>query len=130
MNLKYILLFPFISSLCIVLNLYNGDILGIDCNYEYILWYIPPLLLFMYQLIKNKFSKTVIYKYICEILVCLFSIISNVYWRYAWIKDAKTNYRHRTEYYDTQCLLSAFLFNILYHQFQKEEFNRNIITNI
>jgi hypothetical protein len=75
----------------------------------------------MYQLVKNKFSKTVIYKYICEILVCLFSIISNVYWRYAWIKDAKTNYRHRTEYYDTQCLLSAFLFNILYYQFQKDE---------
>ena len=47
MNLKYILLFPFISSLCIVLNLYNGDILGIDCNYEYILWYIPPLYYFL-----------------------------------------------------------------------------------
>lgn len=36
MNPKYILFFPFISSLTIVLNLYNGDILGISCNFEYL----------------------------------------------------------------------------------------------
>ena len=129
MNIKYILIFPFISSLCIVLNLYNGDVLGIDCNFEYLLWYIPPLFLFIYKLIK-KFNQQNLYNYIIEILVCLFSIVSNIYWHYAWIKDAKTNFRHRTEYYDTQCLISAFLFNILYFEIKKNNQDQNRITQI
>ena len=74
----------------------------------------------MYQVIKNKLKKTIIYKYICEILVCLFSIISNVYWRYAWIKmlkltiDIEQNIMIPNVYY-------LLLFNILYQEFQNEK---------
>lgn len=114
MNPKYILFFPFISSLTIVLNLYNGDILGISCNFEYLQWYIPPLFILSYF----SYNENNIRKYIIEILVCLAAIIFNIYWHYAWIEDEKTNYRHRTEYYDTQALLSAFLFIILFYEFK------------
>ena len=115
---KYILILPFISSLAIVLNLYNGDILGIPCNFEYLLWYIPSFIAFIVNYEK---------KYLCELLVCIFAIVSNIYWHYAWIHDAKTNYRHRTEYYDTQTLLSSFLFTILLSYYQDE--NKKIITS-
>ena len=119
---KYSLVFPFISSLCIVLNLYNGDILGIPSNYEYLIWYIPSFFQFIYY-IYSDFNQN-LFNYLLEILVCLFSFIANIYWRYAWIKDASKNYRHRTEFYDTQCLLSGFLFIILYNQYQIDLYSK------
>jgi hypothetical protein len=137
MNLhpKYVLTIPFIGSIAIVLNLYNGDILGISCNFEYILWYIFPLIYFIFHTLRhyykshynNKWEKII--EFSLEMIVCLLAIIFNVYWHYAWIKDAKTNYRHRTEYYDTQCLLSSMLYSILHTQFHKDldKYNRRRI---
>ena len=117
MNIKWFLVFPFISSLCIVLNLYNGDVLGIPCNIEYLLWYLPSLFFILFSCKSYYYS---------ELFVCVFGITANIYWHYAWIEDAKTNHRHRTEYYDTQCLMSAFLFVLL----QKETKKYVEITNI
>ena len=39
--IDYLLFLPFFSTLMIVINVYNGDITGLDNNIEYILWYIP-----------------------------------------------------------------------------------------
>ena len=44
--IKYSLYLPFFSTLMIVLNVYNGDIIGIDSNIEYLLWYLPPIILY------------------------------------------------------------------------------------
>lgn len=118
-NSKYSLAVPFISSVNIVLNTYNGDILGISPNIEYLLWYLIPLFLFLRH-IYLKPEKEVVLEYLMEILVCFLVIIFNIYWHYAWIADIKTNYRHRTEYYDTQTLISSFVFVILYLQYQKD----------
>ena len=125
-NPKYVLTIPWIGSLAIVLNVYNGDILGISCNFEYLLWYIPPLIYFMAISARHYNKVNVIHKwekfveFSCEIFLCILAISCNIYWHYAWIKDAKTNYRHRTEYYDTQCLLCSMLYTILYSQFHKD----------
>ena len=126
MHPKYVLTIPFIGSLAVVLNLYNGDILGISCNFEYLLWYIPPLLYFLKHCLQhylnlnhpNRWDKFA--EYSLELIVCFLGIFFNVYWHYAWLHDAKSNYRHRTEYYDTQALLSSMLYSILHTQYHKD----------
>lgn len=123
---KYILIIQFLVSLAIVLNIYNGDILGISSNLEYLLWYIPPLIYFIFHSLNHYLNPDTIFKYkvwlefSSEILLCILGISCNIYWHFAWIKDAKTNYRHRTEYYDTQCLFCGILYVILHTQFHKD----------
>lgn len=125
---KYVLTIPWIGSVCIVLNLYNGDILGIPCNFEYLLWYIPPLIYFIVHSVRhyrnigiiNKWEKFI--EFALEIGVCFLGIIMNVYWHYAWIHDEKSNYRHRTEYYDTQSLLCSIMYSILHTQYHKPNY--------
>lgn len=125
---KYSLTIPWIGSVSIVLNLYNGDILGISSNLEYLLWYIPPLIYFIvhctrhyYQtMIDNKWEK--FREFALEIGVCFLGIILNVYWHYAWIHDKKSNYRHRTEFYDTQTLLCSIMYSILHTQYHKTNY--------
>lgn len=119
------LFFPFVSTLMVVLNVYNGDILGIESNIEYILWYIPLLIYIVF------FNKDTIKNTIPELSLSLFGIIFNFYWIYAWKHDKKTNYRHRTEYYDTQCLLCAMSYTLLVNFFKKQKpINNRIMTEV
>ena len=82
----------------IVLNIYNGDILGIHENIEYTIWYSVPLLCNIYVDHKTKNFNN----FILDYNLLLMGIISNVYWYTFQISEGD---RHRTEYYDTQCLL-------------------------
>tara|TARA_B110000495_G_C23016781_1_gene602416 strand:- start:1118 stop:1555 length:438 start_codon:yes stop_codon:yes gene_type:complete len=103
----------FCSLLSIVLNIYNGDILGINNNIEYSLWYITTLaIIFIYStFLKINFFNTLI-KYPIEIFIFVIGIILNIYWSYAW-KLESNDYRHRTEYYDTQVFLCSIFFFII-----------------
>ena len=124
-KLKLSLLLPFCNNLCIVLNLYNGDIFKIESNKEYLLWYIPHLVLFLFFTYKNNTNK-----YLLEISILLLSIIINIYWIYAWKHDERTNYRHRTEFYDSQSFICSMIFVSLYntinnHILENENENEN-----
>ena len=122
----FLLLFiPFVSSLMIVINIYNGDILGIRENEEYMLWYIP-LLTYILFLIVTKREK--LKNIIPEFSIAFFGVSLNIYWIYAWEYDKKTNFRHRTEYYDTQCLLCAMTYFVLLNKINTQK--SNTITSI
>ena len=128
---KLSLIIPFISVLAIILNLYNGDILGIKNNIEYLLWFLPNLILFIYISYVNKTLNLLL-----EIIILILCIIINIYWIYAWEKDEDTNYRHRTEYYDSQAFIGCMLFVILYNNAQniidsrEQNLNKNKNINI
>jgi hypothetical protein len=98
----------------IVLNVYNGDILGIDNNLEYGLWYLLPL---SFTLATELYQKTLILSPtkmgICKMVsyqAWMIGIINNLYWYYQSPFKNPEDIRHRTEYYDTQ----VFMANIFY----------------
>ena len=118
------LFIPFCSNLCIILNLYNGDILGVSSNIEYILWFIPHLFLYIYLSYINKNLKL-----IPNIIILILSIIINIYWIFAWEYDKRTNYRHRTELYDCQTFIAIMIFITLYDEL-KNTINKKYHTEI
>ena len=95
---------PFISTYLITLNVYNGDIFKIPENLEYMTWYIIPLLINSTIDIKNKNNIKI---YILDYNLYILGIISNLYWYHSSPFRIDRDIRHRTEYYDTQCLLCA-----------------------
>ena len=105
------LILPFVANFCITLNVYNGDILQIDENLEYLLWFLVPLIInilydiFFYPSLKRE---PLVYK-TCYIIWIL-GIISNVYWYYFSPFKIKDSIRHRTEYYATHSLLCSLLY--------------------
>lgn len=115
MYYKYSLFLPFFSTLMIVLNVYNGDILDISSTLEYMLWYIPSLLLGL---------KTV---KLYNLHVIILGIAANIFWYFEspWNRDKSI--RHRTEYYDTQCLMCALIYHHMYELFRQPV--RTIISN-
>ena len=118
---------PFVSTLMIVLNVYNGDILNIEENTEYMLWYIPLLVYISFLKICLDIKlKTLL----PELSIAFFGIVINIYWIYAWKNDSKTNFRHRTEYYDSQCLLCSFCFVVLLNYFNNHYKDSPSITNV
>ena len=107
--IKYSLYLPFFSTLMIVLNVYNGDIIGIDSNIEYLLWYLPPIILYI--------TKKGLIKTLRNLHICLLVIILNLFWYYESPFLPTKKIRHRTEYYDTQCLLCGLLYHTIYENF-------------
>ena len=103
---------PLCSTYMIILNVYNGDILGIDNNLEYLLWYILPVVWCSGQYLGEGTGGTQISP-ICWGLVYLawvLGIVSNLYWYYQTPFRESRSLRHRTEYYDTQVFLSHLLY--------------------
>ena len=102
------LLLPFISTLMIVLNVYNGDVLGIDNNLEYIIWYIPSLIYYIYKegVIPGLYNSH----------IALLGIILNTFWYFESPYKTASHIRHRTEYYDTQSLLCCLLYHTIYEK--------------
>ena len=95
---------------CIVLNVYNGDIIGIQPNLEYLLWYSIPLFLIFCQAVwLNSWDQI---KYHCfEVYYLFLGIIYNVYWNYAWQLEEEDK-RHRTEFYDSQAVLCCISYMV------------------
>ena len=89
------------STLCIVLNVYNGDILPIHENLEYALWHAIPLGAAWWA----QGPRALVRHH-----VLLLGIGCNVFWYYESPFHAHRTIRHRTEYYDTQSLLCAMLY--------------------
>ena len=101
-----LLFFPFLSTLMIVLNVYNGDIFGISSNLEYIIWYIPPIII---SVIKKGLKKTIINLHILFLGICV-----NIFWYFESPFKPGKKIRHRTEYYDTQALLCCLIYHSIY----------------
>ena len=97
---------PWVGTLAIVLNIYNGDILGIPTNLEYVLWHAIPLGL---QLLRSPTKATLAAHH-----VLVMGVGCNLFWFYESPFRPNRLIRHRTEYYDTQCLLCAMLYHACY----------------
>ena len=112
----------FLSNVLIVLNIYNGDLFGIDENIEYMIWFILPLgFNLMYDMVHCGIKKPNLDVVIRDghinlscYFIWVFGIICNLYWYY-FSPFKIGGIRHRTEYYDTRCLLAGMLYaHILY----------------
>ena len=125
---KFIII-PCISEFFIILNIYNGDIIGISENIEYSLWHTFSLIIS--SLFNDTFSK--------EHFVLLLAIITNYYWFffYPWNIDSNrflvsmpsqstlnnitffekaiviSRPRHRTEFYVSHGVLTSYLFSLI-----------------
>jgi hypothetical protein len=115
MYYKYSLFLPFFSTLMIVLNVYNGDVTGMPSSLEYMLWYIPSLLIGL---------KTV---KLYMLHVPILGLALNIFWHYESPWNSNKLIRHRTEYYDTQCLLCSMLYHHIYELYRYP--NRIITPN-
>lgn len=101
-----LLFLPFLSTLMIVLNVYNGDIIGIPSTLEYIIWYIPPIIL---SIIKKGLKRTII-----DLHILFLGISVNIFWYFESPFKQDKKIRHRTEYYDTQALLCCLIYHSFY----------------
>lgn len=97
---------PWAAALMIVLNLYNGDILPLHENIEYMLWYLVPLVA---DVITHPLWSTLARDH-----VLLLGVACNILWRYQYPFYDDDDIRHRTEYYDTHTLLCVLLYHSLY----------------
>ena len=137
-----LLILLFIMEFLVILNIYNGDLTNLHENIEYGLWYIFALIFILY-LKKNSDSrknsdrkKNILKK---SLIIIFLGILSNIWWylAYPWRRDSdkilisidenqninkKTFFnkikkvnrpRHRTEYYLTHGVLSAYLFSVI-----------------
>jgi len=125
--IKKMLICVFIIEYLVVMNIYNGSILGIPENIEYSIMYLIPLIL----IIKNKGERI-------EKIVLFIGFITQIYWYFInpWnmdnnryllsyknnIKNRDTFFedikivnrpRHRTEFYTSHGLLAAMLFSVI-----------------
>ena len=120
MRLLYLLSIPPLVSLkAIILNIYNGDILGINANLEYMIWHIVPLSIFFFRYLIFRRCDELNY-YFAELSTYILGIAYNIYWYYEWKED-----RHRTEYYDTQTFLLCFYVMILIRRVDIEIFSES-----
>jgi len=107
---------PFLSTYLIILNVYNGDVLGIDTDLEYLLWYLVPVLISGsyegYHLVKPSTNPSPLPRVVkgSVYTAWMFGLISNLYWYYWSPFKIPGSSRHRTEYYDTQVFLSQLLY--------------------
>ena len=119
---------PFLSNILIVLNIYNGDLLGIDENIEYMIWFIIPLgVNLIYDSIRWGIKKSYLDLVISDCYINLscyfmwvFGIMCNLYWYY-FSPFKIGGIRHRTEYYDTRCLLAGMLYSHILYVMSKND---------
>ena len=96
-----------ICSLCVVLNIYNGDILSLHENYEYTL----PHFLVVAIAAATDDDDMLIWA------TATIAIIVNLYWVGASPFNAgRVDLRHRTEFYDTQCYVCSTYHILLAHR--------------
>lgn len=99
---------PWLGSLAIVLNIYNGDVLPIQENLEYMIWYAVPLVI---DLICCPSWQT-----LSQDHVLIVGLACNLFWYFESPFYTTNEARHRTEFYDTQALLCALLYHSMYER--------------
>ena len=128
MYLVLALLIPsFFMLNCVVLNVYNGDIFNIPENLEYMLWFLIPLIIIFLYCIYIK-SLVIIKTNVLEVFYLVIGILYNIYWYYAW-KLESNDYRHRTEYYDTQTLLCCISYILIVRKFDSINSKKIMLKN-
>ena len=98
-----------ISSLFIILNIYNGDILALHENYEYTL----PHYLVITAAAATDDDDLLLW------MTAAVAIVANLYWvgGYPFNNiDDPADLRHRTEFYDTQCYICSSYYILLGHR--------------
>ena len=113
---QFIVLLPFIVSILVILNIYEGNTTSIDPNLEYMLLFVMCFVFILCCSIKMK----KISHHILDLIIYGFGIFFNVMWYYynkerekTLKKDYEVEFKHRTDYYDMQSLLSMMLFVLL-----------------
>ena len=106
---------PMFINFLIVLNIYNGDVLGIDENIEYSLWFILPMFInIVFDLSTYTYISLVgMYILYSSYFPWTIGIISNMYWYVYYPWKSEPDPRHRTEFYDTKILLCSMLYTQL-----------------
>jgi len=110
LNTDYLLFLTFFSNLMIVLNVYNGDILGIANELEYLLWYIPAILGSIYKV--GFINSLKIYH------TLYLGVVVLVFWYFESPFRISKKIRHRTEYYDTHALMCGLLYHTIFELFR------------
>lgn len=131
-----LLILLFIMEFLVILNIYDGNLTNLHENIEYGLWYIFALIFILYLKKNSDRRKNILKK---SLIIIFLGILSNIWWYFAypWRRDSdkilisideneiinkKTFYnkikkvnrpRHRTEYYITHGVLSAYLFSVI-----------------
>ena len=92
----------------VVLNVYNGDILGIQENAEYGLWFVIPLCLHVGADLRRCAWPVARRNHY---LIWSLGAICNIYWYFFTPFEKNRSLRHRTEYYDTHAFLASIAFS-------------------
>lgn len=132
----YFYLLGIVQEFSVIINLYNGDLLPfITSDIEYSL---VDIIILLSMLLFVKFKKN---KYIDRIdwilsILCLFShfqwYVHNPFsnWPEWWIGDkSPTDYRHRTEYYDTHVMCFCIWLILFIRCYDKQNNSKNILPN-
>ena len=111
---RWLYLLPLMMEYCVIINLYNGDLLGIAEPIEYS-FYSVPVLMFMLGLVKRGHEIP-----ISEIFIVCIIILTYLQWALhspfeewpEWWPAEKTedDERHRTEWYDTHVMVFGVYF--------------------
>ena len=128
---QFIVLLPFIVSILVILNKYEGNTTSIDPNLEYMSLFIMCFVFVLFCSIKmNK-----VFIVISDLLVYLLGILFNLLWYFynkerqkTLRRDYQVEFKHRTDYYDMQSLLSMMLFVLLVNhlkRFREDYYNLN-----
>tara|TARA_B100001093_G_C26184065_1_gene741047 strand:- start:6 stop:350 length:345 start_codon:yes stop_codon:yes gene_type:complete len=108
----YLLIIPFLANLMIVLNVYNGDVLGIPSEIEYLLWYLLPALVSIFKIGITKSIKKYHNLYL--------GIILMIFWYFESPFRSDKQIRHRTEYYDTHTLMCVLLYHSIFESLREK----------
>ena len=119
---QFIVLLPFIVSILVILNKYEGNTTSIDPNLEYMSLFIMCFVFVLFCSIKmNK-----VFIVISDLLVYLLGILFNLLWYFynkerekTLRRDYQVEFKYRTDYYDMQSLLSMMLFVLLVNHLKR-----------
>ena len=125
----YIYLLGIIQEICVIINLYNGNLIP---NFsEDIEYSIVDLLIILWMIIFYKKIDRI--DWILNIL-CLFSHIQWILhspfeeWPEWWISEKSVNdIRHRTEYYDTHVMCFSIRLILFLRYYDKKKYKLNLL---
>jgi hypothetical protein len=119
---QFIVLLPFIVSILVILNKYEGNTTSIDPNLEYMSLFAMCFVFVLCCSIKMKKVLDIA----IDLVVYGLGILFNLLWYYhnkerekTLRRDYAVEFKNRTDYYDMQSLLSMMLFVLLVNHLKR-----------